>query len=110
MMRRTLRYGAAEGLQKWPTLRLSIRNLAGSSPALSTKEKEHVMETRYKCTLRPGGTVQKGVGTKPDEEGFVYLYGDGPWVCLTMDDVAARAEYPLESEPVTLEGRDAPAR
>ena len=63
--------------------------------------------TRYKCTLKPGVSIERGVGT--GELDAVYLYGDGPWGKLTLDDIESRTECPIESEAVSMQdGRDAP--
>ena len=70
------------------------------------------MGIRYKCVLREGVKVERGAGTAANDPTSIRLYGDGPWVnggkLLTLEDVAERTEYELASEPVTLEGRDAP--
>jgi hypothetical protein len=51
--------------------------------------------TRYKCTLKSGTTFPRGDGTKGD--GFVTLYGDGPWGGgkITLADLATREPCPL---------------
>lgn len=70
------------------------------------------MSTRYKCVLRDGVNVERGAGTAASDPSSIRLYGDGPWVngdkLLTLEDVQERVECELASEPVTLEGRDAP--
>jgi hypothetical protein len=64
--------------------------------------------TRYKCTLKPGVSIERGVGAGPFT-GVVYLYGDGPWGTLTLDDIETRIPCPAESETVSMQdGRDAP--
>jgi hypothetical protein len=49
---------------------------------------------RYRCTLKPGVTIKRGEGVGRGD-GFVYLYGDGPWVGLAAADVATREPEPL---------------
>ncbi len=64
-------------------------------------------KARWKCTLKPGVNLIRGAGAA-SIDGFVYLYGDGPWDGLTVDDLATR--LPADGDwPVTMqEGRLAP--
>jgi hypothetical protein len=61
---------------------------------------------RYKCTLKPGITIKRGEGVGRGD-GFVYLYGDGPWGELGLADLATREIEPLGTTEEGLQDRRA---
>ena len=84
VMRGTLRYGAAEGLER-PALRLSTRRLAGSSPALSTKEQEHEMPRKPSVSV----SVQAEIADADQDEGDGIL-GQALRVAKVIEEDIAR--------------------
>lgn len=64
------------------------------------------MSERYRCALKAGVDVARGVGTVPSS--IVYLYGRGPWKnglggFLLPSDIMHAELCPIDSEPVTMQ-------
>jgi hypothetical protein len=56
---------------------------------------------RFKCTLKPGVSIPRGVGV--GELTAIYVYGPGPWGAISSADLATCEACPIDSEPTMIE-------